>query len=259
MEICLRDVTIGYGRAVILRGLDMTIRTGEVFCLLGPNGVGKTTLFKTMLNLLKPLGGSVTVDGRDTRTLTNREFARMVGYVPQSQQLPFAYSVLDVIVMGRSSYSGMFTSPTRRDYEYGDELLERLNISKLRDKLYTQLSGGERQMVLIARALAQEPQFLMMDEPTSNLDFGYQSIVLKYAISLAQRGLGVIMTTHNPVHAFQCNGRVALIMDDEHIEIGPAEAVLTARNLSETYRIPIVSEMVELGGRRLPLCQPVLG
>jgi len=258
MKIELENVAIGYHRTEVLSGLNMVIEPGEVFSLLGPNGVGKTTLFKTILNLLRPLCGRVLVDGRDARTIPSREFARLVGYVPQAQQLPFAYSVLDMVVMGMNSRSGMFTSPGREDYAKGAELLESLNIAKLEEKLFTQLSGGERQMVLIARALAQEPVFLMMDEPTANLDFGYQSVVLSHAVSLAKRGFGVIMTTHNPIHAFQCGGKVALIKNKAEILIGPPQEILTSQNLSETYGIPVVSEMADTAYGPLPLCQPLM-
>jgi iron complex transport system ATP-binding protein len=258
VKITLSGVSCGYGRRAVLEDFSAEVSSGEIFCLLGPNGSGKTTLFKTILGFLPVLGGSVTIDGRDAAALSARDFARLVGYVPQSHAPPFAFSVLDVIVMGRTARLGTFGNPKQGDYDFACSVMERLGISGLRDRRYTELSGGERQMVLIARALTQEPAFLLMDEPTSNLDFGNQAKVLRQIVSLAEQGLGIILTTHYPEHVLLLKTQVALLKRKGVTESGAAGEVLTAGNLSETYGIPVAVMDVSYKDRTLPFCQPLL-
>jgi iron complex transport system ATP-binding protein len=258
LTIELKDLACGYGKKVVLEHFSAAIHTGEIFCLLGPNGIGKTTLFKTILHLLPPLAGEITIDGKDSRRLSSKELARYIGYVPQAHTPPFNFTTLDVIVMGRISRMGAFGSPKIADYDYAVEVLERLGVSHLKDRVYTRLSGGERQMVLIARALAQEPAFLMMDEPTSNLDFGNQARVLEQVIRVSRGNLGVIMTTHFPEHVMMLKSRVALLKRSGEIVEGDAESVLTGESLSETYGIPVAVAKVPYEGKVLPFCQPLL-
>jgi iron complex transport system ATP-binding protein len=258
LTIELEDVSCGYGKTAVLRGFSASISAGEIYCLLGPNGIGKTTLFKTILGFLPLLSGSISIDGKSIANLSPRDFARYVGYVPQSHVPPFAFSVLDVIVMGRTARLGTFGNPKNADYDFAESVIERLGIMHLRDRFYTQLSGGERQMVLIARALTQEPAFLMMDEPTSNLDFGNQAKVLEHIIALAGQNLGIIMTTHYPEHVLLLKTKVALLKKDGAIQNGTAREVLTAASLSETYGISVAVMDVPYQNRNLPFCQPIL-
>lgn len=258
MNIALEDMICGYGDRIVIGGFSADIQSGEIFCILGPNGVGKTTLFKTMLGLLPLRGGSVTIDGKDLTKLLPRDLAHLIGYVPQSRPPPFAFTVSDVIVMGRTSRMGTFSSPGKRDYLVAGETMERLGIGFLRDRVYTELSGGERQMVLIARALAQEPMFLMMDEPASNLDFGNQAILLENVARLAYDGIGIVMTTHSPEQAFQCKARVALIKNGGNYCVGEAFDVITEKNMREAYGIPVAVMGVDYGGEKLYCCQPLL-
>lgn len=258
MILEVRDLCCGYRDKRVISDFSATIETGTVFCLLGPNGVGKTTLFKTMLGLLPPQGGNVLVDGRDTAKMSSMELARVVAYVPQNHVPPFAFSVCDVVMMGAVAQRGMFGSPTRADRELADQILEELHVEHLRDRVYTELSGGERQMVLIARALAQRPQFLMMDEPTSALDFGNQVQVLKCVGRLADEGLGVIMTTHQPEHLAECRARGTLILRGNRFVTGDAREVLTPENLQEAYNVQVAVMDAEYQGHEVMVCQPLM-
>ena len=151
----------------------------------------------------------------------------MVGYVPQAHTPPFPFTVLDVVAMGRTAHLGPFASPGKEDIAIAEDSLARLGISALTERVYTEISGGERQMVLIARALTQQPQLLIMDEPTSNLDYGNQVRVLEQVCRLAQDGLGVVMTSHFPDQAFLCSATVALLRRTGGIVVGTAAEVIT--------------------------------
>ncbi len=255
----LRNLSVGYGNRVVLSGFNADVVTGRVLCLLGPNGVGKTTLFKSVLGLQPVLGGSVTIGGRDALAMNRREFARRVAYVPQAHQAPFAFYVRDVVAVGRVSHVGFFSKPHDNDYAIVEEVLEELGIADLADRVYTELSGGERQMVLIARALAQKPRFLFMDEPTSNLDFGNQVAVVQLAKKLAhENGLGVVMTTHNPNHLLMCEGDGVLILPGSRYRYGTADEILTDENLHDAYGIHVEMLDVDSSAGYTKTCCPVL-
>ena len=237
-EFALDGVTCGYKDTMILSDVSFSIGAGEALCLLGPNGVGKTTLFRSMLGFLKPFSGKITLDGDDISTWSSRTLAQKIGYVPQNHTPPFAYPVIDVVTMGRLSRISPIASPSNRETDKAYECLERLGISHLADKLYTQISGGERQMALIARSLAQEPEVLVMDEPTASLDYGNQVRVLRQISQLVKEGISVIMTTHFPDHAFLCATKVGLITR-EWVRFGTPDEVVTEDSLKETYGVDV--------------------
>ncbi|MDR1873262.1 MAG: ABC transporter ATP-binding protein [Deltaproteobacteria bacterium] len=257
MDLSLENVSCGYGSKVILSGFSASIPAGEVFCLLGPNGIGKTTLFKSILGFLPILKGRVTIEGQDLNSLARAARAKLMGYVPQSQFTPFAFSVMDVVIMGRTAHMGLLGRPSASDYLVARRSLARLGIEDLKDRFFTELSGGEKQMVLIARALTQEPTFLMMDEPTSNLDFGNQVKVLKIIRDLADQGLGVIMTTHFPDHVFQCGDKAALLTPLGTRLVGPLKTVLTADNLSLAYGVKVTVLKWPDSSLDLTVCRPL--
>jgi iron complex transport system ATP-binding protein len=255
MELRVESLACGYGRRRVVEGFSVTISSGEVFCLLGPNGVGKTTLFKTMLGLIPPLAGRVLADGRDLAKLLPKDRAKLLGYVPQAQFTPFAYSVLEVILMGRTARTGFFGRPGPSDLKIAERTIDLLGIGRLADRAFTELSGGERQMVILARALAQEPEFLLMDEPTSSLDFGNQLKVLCIVKSLAESGLGVVLTTHLPDHVFHCGHRAALMRNGRDFLIGPVGEVMTSESLSATYGVTV--KVLELSDGLGRVCRQV--
>jgi iron complex transport system ATP-binding protein len=254
----IENIKCGYGDKLVVDGLSVSTSTGEILCLLGPNGIGKTTLFKTILGFLPVLGGEVLVDGRDISRLSRRELARMISYVPQARTPTFAFKAIDVVTMGRIAHIGPFGSPGRKDVRAAHNALERLGIESLRERACTELSGGEVQMVMIARALAQESEFLMMDEPTASLDFGNQVRIIRICKRLAAEGLGIIMTTHFPDHAFQCGASVGLMLKGYEYVCGTAHDVLTEENLMRAYGIRVAVVNVDYCGSQLQLCQPII-
>ncbi|MGY0711271.1 ABC transporter ATP-binding protein [Azospirillum argentinense] len=236
--LVLSGVACGYGSRIVLRDIDLTIREGEFVCLLGPNGVGKTTLFKTILRHLPPKAGTIRVAGEDTASWAPARFARTVAHVPQSHTPPFPYTVLQVVTMGRAARIGTFAAPSRADVEAARESIEALSIGALADRPYTEISGGERQLVLIARALTQEPRLLVMDEPTANLDFGNAIRVLDLARRLTERrGIAVLMTGHDPNQALRHADMAAVIDRGGRLRAGPPAEVITANWLLDTYEV----------------------
>jgi iron complex transport system ATP-binding protein len=240
-------LSIGYGDTLVARGIDMEVRAGSVTCLLGPNGIGKTTLFKTLLGLIRPLAGTVEVGGHNLSTLDRQSIARQIAYVPQAQIADFPYTVIDVVVMGRTSHLGTFQGPRATDYEAAMAALDQLGIAALAQRDSTRISGGQRQLVLIARALAQQTRIVLMDEPTASLDLGNRIRVLDQIKTLAADGLAVVMSTHEPEHAFVVADRVAIIGGPHRFKTGPVAAVMTAAELSDLYGTDLVVERTSSG------------
>jgi iron complex transport system ATP-binding protein len=243
-----RDLAIGYGRTEIASGLDLSVTAGSVTCLLGPNGVGKTTLFKTLLGLLPPLSGTVEIDGNDLSKLERQSIARQIAYVPQAQIAEFPYTVIDLVVMGRTAHLGTFGGPRRADYEAAMAALDKLGIASLAERDSTRISGGQRQLALIARALAQQTRMVVMDEPTASLDLGNRIRVLETIRALAESGLGIMLSTHEPEHAFVVADRVA-ILGRSHFIAGSVEAVMTSTELSRLYGVALSVEQTPSGRR----------
>lgn len=235
MTLSGHDLTIGYGDRVVGRHLDVALATGEVLALLGPNGGGKTTLLKTLLGLIAPQSGEVKLADRPLLDYSSRERARLVAYVPQSHVATFAFPVEAVVLMGRTAHGNLFSRPTAADRAMAAQALERFGIAHLRERPYTMISGGERQLVLLARALAQEPQFIVLDEPTASLDFGNQGKVMREIQKLAASGHGVLFTTHDPNHAMRAADRAYLLRAGERIGEGPTAAILGRAQLEALY------------------------
>ncbi|TCL74831.1 ABC transporter ATP-binding protein [Rhizobium sp. BK251] len=257
MKLSVENLDFGYGGTAIGRNVSFGLAGGEVLCLLGPNGAGKTTLFKTVLGLIPAQGGRVTLDGNAIGALSNRERAQCMGYVPQAHAALFPFSVRDIVLMGRAARLSALEAPGARDHEAAQTALAALGVAELAERPYTEISGGERQIVLIARALAQEPQLLVMDEPTASLDYGNQMRVLAHIRRLAERGIAVIISTHNPDHAFLCADHVALLHDGRMEAFGAPEEVLTTAALKKLYDIDVVIGTVD--GSSAKVCAPILG
>ena len=239
MNIEGRDLTIGYPDRTVGRGLDVALSTGEVLALLGPNGGGKTTLLKTLLGLLKPKAGEVRLGGKPLDNYSIRERARVVAYVPQVHISTFAFTVETVVLMGRTAHGSLFSRPSGQDRAVAHAALERFGIAALASRPYTMISGGERQLVLLARALAQEPQFIVLDEPTASLDFGNQGKVMREIRALAKSGHGVLFTTHDPNHALRAADRAYLLREGTRIADGPVATVLNREQLEALYRATV--------------------
>jgi iron complex transport system ATP-binding protein len=246
-----RNLFFSRGARPILCGASLALREGEIIALLGANGAGKSTLFRLLLGFLKPERGAVELDGQKLEKFSRREVARSIAYVPQSHAAPFPYRVRDVVTLGRIAQSGVLRPHRREDEKVVGAALERLGIDHLADRRYTEISGGERQLTLIARALAQGARMLIMDEPMTGLDYGYQHKMLAQLSALARDGCGVLVSTHNPEHALLVADRVAVLEKGLITADGSAREVITSAMIERIYsvRVDIVND--EGGVRRL--------
>lgn len=235
----VKDAVLGYkqgkARKEVLHHVDFTFEKGQLLCILGSNGIGKTTLYRTMLGLLPLLGGEILVDGENLMEMSAKKLARKLTYVPQYHNPPFPYRVFDVVLMGRGAHVSDVGIPSKEDYRIAEEMLDKMGISYLKDEIYTQISGGERQLVLIARALAQQTDYLLMDEPASSLDFGNQIRVLKEIRRLADEGKGICLTSHNPEQVLLADRDVLAVAGDGNYKFGTASEVITEELLREVY------------------------
>jgi iron complex transport system ATP-binding protein len=219
----------------IFRDVAFSVGPGDVFCLLGPNGTGKSTLLKCVSNVLQGWQGSIHLGEREISHMKPSDVAKGIGYVPQNQVSAFPFLVKDIVVMGRAPHLSVFSSPNKKDRTIAYGAMKTVGILSLADRPCTTLSGGEWQLTLIARALAQEPRIMVLDEPTSHLDLGNQMKILRVVKELAETGLTIIMASHFPDHAFLVSSEVA-ILNRGHIEQkGIPERVITEENLKDTY------------------------
>lgn len=256
-----RNVGFRYrGGRPVLRDVSFSLTPGRVMCLLGPNGTGKTTLLRCLLGLCRPDTGRFLWDGRDLSSMSRRGRARLMAYVPQSSALTFPYEVQEVVLMGRVAHLGLGNAPGREDRRKAASAMDRMEIGHLRGQVFQRLSGGERQMVLMARALAQEARLLVLDEPTANLDFSNQVRTLGTIRSLAQQGYAVLMTSHSPDHAFLTAHEALLLRNGTVYAHGAPDEVIDGPTLSELYGTPtVVSRAPVAGGGHVKVCIPVLG
>lgn len=233
--IALNNLSIGYSKEVIVEDLNLTFGSNQIICLLGANGCGKTTLLKTILGIVAPKRGNIVIQGREHSQWSRAELSKTIAYVPQIQTHFFAFSVEEMVLMGRTTHIHWRSTPKKRDKLIALDSLDRLGIAHLKDKTYTELSGGQRQLVLIARALAQEPTLLVMDEPTASLDYGNQLRVLEEIKKLKDTGLTILMTTHQPEHSLMVADRLLMIHNGRILADGLPADILTIGHLAEIY------------------------
>lgn len=259
MKLSVRDAAFHYSAGGIsgFSNINLSLQDGEILCLLGPNGCGKTTFLKCLNNLMSLEHGSILVNGVDIRRMRRAEIARHMGYVPQMHQPAFPFTVLDAVLVGRASHLNLLASPNARDIGIAEDALETLGIAHLRDKPYTQISGGERQLVVFARVVAQQPALLLLDEPTSHLDFGNQVRLLRVVERLASTGLPIIMTSHFPDHAFMVASKVALMKEGAILDCGCPDSIVSESNLYDVYGIPVSIRYVD-GGVGRKICIPII-
>jgi iron complex transport system ATP-binding protein len=251
----VKALSFGFPGRVVGSDMSFTLGDGEVMCVLGPNGGGKTTLFRTILGLLASQSGEVLFEGKSLSSFSRQEIARRIGYVPQGHAAYFAYSVREMVLMGRTAHLGAFATPGRQDQEIADRSLAALGIPHLAAKPITEISGGERQLAMLARALAQEPRLLVMDEPTASLDFGNQVRVLERIRKLAEKNISILFSSHDPDHAFLGAHKTMLLGDGRALEIGTPEEVIRPDSLERLYGVSVRVVATE-GGRHA--CIPSL-
>ena len=251
-----RGLAFGFPGRSVGRDFSFTLAEEEVVCVLGPNGGGKTTLFRTLLGLLPAQAGQVLLAGAPLARMPRAAIARLAGYVPQGYAGHFAYTVRELVLMGRIAHMGPFSSPGKHDREVASRVLESLNIGHLADRPLTEVSSGERQLAYVARALAQEPRLLIMDEPTASLDFGNQVRVLQGIASLAARGMSVLFASHDPDHAFLAAHRALLIAEGRLLQIGAPREVIRPDTLRQMYDVDVSVVPVGAGHTCLPRLSP---
>ncbi len=255
-KVSVSSACFSYGEKEVWRDINLNVEKGETICLLGPNGCGKTTLLNCIHGDLALKSGDIYIDGRNIKTMAVTEIARSVGYVFQEHRAPFPYSSLEVVRMGRAPHLGLFQAPSRDDTELARSIMEEMGIGYLAAKRYTNISGGERQLVLIARTLCQQPEMILFDEPTSHLDFKNQALVLRTISRLTRKGLTIIMTSHFPNHAWLLSSRVAMMDNNGFVALGPAEEVMTEENLSETYGVRVKVYEAKDDHKTVNFCTP---
>ena len=254
MSIEVKNLSFSYGDRPVLHDISFSVGKGEFLSILGPNGVGKSTLFRCVLGLLSGYSGEVLIHGKNARTFSVREAAKHIAYIPQSSHPIFNYSVLDIVLMGRTSGLSTFRSPGKADLARCRWALDKIGIAHLEDRCFHRLSGGEQQLVLIARALTQDAPILMLDEPTANLDFGNQLRVLEQARALAREGYTVIQTTHHPEQSYMFSDRILAIQNGRVLTEGKPADVLTIDTMAALYGVDV--DIVSLYNDQARICIP---
>ena len=222
-----------------LKCCSLALKRGELLTILGANGSGKSTLLNCICGLLRPQEGIILLNGHNILNLDKKDIAKVVGYVQQNQQTVFAYTVFDYVLMGKACNLSLFQQPSNRDREDVTQVLEDFEISHLKSKYISEVSGGERQQATIARVIAQNPQVILFDEPTSHLDYGNQLKTLRLINALREKGFFIIMTTHNPDHCLMLGGKVGIIDNEGKLEIGKSEDILSVERLKQIYSIDL--------------------
>ncbi len=236
----IRSISVNYGESEILKNLSFQVQAGKVISLIGPNGAGKTTLIRAISGVLPLKSGSIEIDNADLATMSTTDRARLLAVVPQARRLPPEFSVQQAVLMGRTPYLDWLGNLSKYDYEKASWALDRTQISGFADRRIDELSGGEQQLVLVARALAQDSPVVLLDEPTAHLDLRHQATILNLVHDLArERGLAVLMSLHDLNLVSLFSDSIALLGDGRILVYGSPNEVLSPKYLSEVYQVPL--------------------
>ncbi|WP_203363579.1 ABC transporter ATP-binding protein [Bacillus sp. REN10] len=239
MTFEVKHLSFGYKDRDILHNLTFTAQPQDLLCVLGPNGVGKSTLFRCMLGLITNYHGEISIAGENVRKMKPVELAKNIAYIPQSHHPTFNFTVLNMVLMGRTVHLGKTGNPKAEDERKAWQALDLLGISHLGHRGYAEISGGERQLALIARAIVQRAKVLVMDEPTANLDYGNQMRVMRQVKELATQGYTIILSTHNPEHAFLYGNKALVMFQGKMIAFGDPKEILTEALLQYIYGVSV--------------------
>ncbi len=240
----------------IWQNINLTLDKGQCLCLLGANGCGKTTLFNCINGNLNLNSGTILINGKKVISYSAQELAKTMGVVYQDHTVSFPYSSLEVVTMGRTPYLSAFRGPSNQDTDLAYAIMEEMGIADLADKKYSQISGGQRQLVLIARTLCQQPEIILFDEPTSHLDFKNQALVIETVKRLSQKGYSIIMNSHFPSHAWHVANQVALMGEQGIIASGSPEEIMTEEYLSRTYGVAVEIMKTNDATKKSFFCEP---
>jgi iron complex transport system ATP-binding protein len=250
------NLTFSYGAQPVLQGVTMSADYGELVALLGPNGAGKSTMMRCLLGFLRDYGGEIKIDGQEIRKLSRPALAKKVAYIPQAAPVVFNYTVLDTVLMGATGSLGLLSSPGAELKDKALELLKSLGAEHLANRGTGELSGGERQLVLLARALIQDAKILVMDEPTANLDYGNQNRVMQQVTSLARRGYLVLYSTHDPNQTLLYATRAITLSGGKLLSDGDPKSTLTESVLETLYNIPVTRQTISVPSGDVEICLP---
>ena len=246
MKLKIENGTFAYkGGPEILKNINIEVTSGEILAVLGPNGAGKTTMLRCMMDMLRWKTGRSLLDGEDIHSIPARKLWSRMAYVPQAKSAASSFTAFQTVLLGRSSWIGAFSQPSQADMEIAERVMDKLGILHLSDKPCHAISGGELQMVLIARALASEPEMLVLDEPESNLDFKNQLIVLDTISDLAAEGVACIFNTHYPAHALQRADKSLILSKGGECIFGGTASVVTEDNIRKAFGVNAVIGEVE--------------
>jgi len=254
MVLEVKDLTYSYRNIKVLDKVSFAVKNSELLCILGPNGAGKSTMFKCILQLLKGYKGEILLDNKKLKEYKIQELARIVAYIPQSHNPVFSYSVTEMVLMGTASQNSPLSKPTKSQINIVEESLEKIGISYLKDRSFVNLSGGERQLVFIARALAQKAKILVMDEPTSDLDYGNQIRVLNTVKELTKEGYTIIQSTHNPDQAFLYADKVLALYNHKVLSFGTPKYIINSGLIKKLYNVDV--ELNSLYDDKIRICIP---
>lgn len=254
MKLKVEHLDFYFGKRQILKDISFEAQSGEFLSILGPNGVGKSTLFRCILNLLQPRAGTIMIDGRDVKEMTARELAQQIAYIPQFHKPTFNYSVLNMVLMGTAAQLRTLSTPGKAQIEIAQNALARMKIEHLAEHPYGFCSGGEKQLCLIARAIAQQAKILVMDEPSASLDFGNRIRVMQTVRSLVADGYTVVQTTHDPEQAFMYSDKILAIHDGQVLAWGTPQEVMKSELMSKLYGIDM--EIHSLHNDSIRVCVP---
>lgn len=254
MSMEIKNLRFSYGDREVLKNINFKAEYGELLSVLGPNGVGKSTLFRCMLGLLEPKSGDVTIEGKNIHQMGTKEQAKYIAYIPQSHNPTFNFSVFDMVLMGTTSQMGVFGTPSEKQIKLVEEALEKLGIFHLRNRGYGSISGGERQLVLIARAIVQQAKVLIMDEPSANLDYGNRIRVMKTVRDLTAEGYAIIQSTHDPDQAFMYSDKILALYKGEVLAWGTPGETICDSLISTLYNVDV--EICSLRDDRVRVCVP---
>lgn len=254
MSIKVDNLYFSYPSREVLKTINFEAQYGQFLSVLGPNGVGKSTLFRCMLGLLSPSLGSTYVEERDIQTLSSAELARKIAYIPQSHSPVFNFTVFDMVLMGTTAQMGQFSTPGKAQEELAVSAMERLGILPLKDRGYANISGGERQLTLIARAIAQQARILIMDEPSANLDFGNRIRLMQTIKALTKDGYLIIQSTHDPDQAYLYSDRILALHEGQVLAWGSPQETISDSLISTLYGVNV--EIRQLPHSPVKVCVP---